>query len=33
LQIILYFCTLEIIPLLALWSGLEVIVNALKINF
>ena len=33
LQIFLYFCTLEIIPLLALWGGLEVIVNALKINF
>ena len=33
LQIILYFCTLEIIPLIALWGGLEVIVNALKINF
>ena len=33
LQIFLYFCTLEIIPLFALWGGLEVIVNALKINF
>ena len=33
LQIILYFCALEIIPLFALWSGLAVIANALKINF
>ena len=33
LQIILYFCALEIVPLFALWSGLAVIVNALKINF
>ena len=33
LQIILYFCTLEIVPLIALWGGLSVIVNALKINF
>ena len=33
LQIILYFCALEIIPLFALWGGLAVIVNALKINF
>ena len=33
LQIILYFCALEIVPLFALWSGLSVIVNALKINF
>ena len=33
LQIILYFCALEVIPLLVLWNGLEVIVNALKINF
>ena len=33
LQIILYFCALEIIPLFAIWSGLSVIVNALKINF
>ena len=32
-QIILYFCTLEIVPLIALWGGLSVIVNALKINF
>ena len=33
LQIILYFCTLEITPLLALWSVLEVITNGLKIIF
>ena len=33
LQIILYFCALEIVPLFALWGGLEVMTNALKINF
>ena len=33
LQIFLYFCTLEIVPMFALWGGLSVIVNALKINF
>ena len=33
LQIILYFCTLEIIPLLALWGILGIITNALTINF
>ena len=33
LQIILYFCTLEIIPLLVLWGGLGIITNALTINF
>ena len=33
LQIILYLCALEIVPLLALWGGLEVMTNALKINF
>ena len=33
LQIILYFCALEIIPLFALWGGLSVIINAIKINF
>ena len=33
LQIILYFCTLEIIPLLALWGGLGITTNALTINF
>ena len=32
LQIFLYFCALEIVPLLALWGGLEVLTNALKIN-
>ena len=32
LQIFLYFCTLEIVPLIALWGGLSVIVNALKTN-
>jgi hypothetical protein len=33
LQIILYFCALEIIPLLSLWGVLGTIVNELKINF
>jgi hypothetical protein len=33
LQIILYFCALEIIPMIALWGGLELMTNALKINF
>ena len=33
LQIILYFCTLEIIPLIALWGMLEITANILKINF
>ena len=33
LQIILYFCTLEIIPLLVLWGGLGIITNALTINY
>ena len=33
LQIILYFCTLEIIPLLMLLSGLSVIVDILKVNY
>ena len=33
LQIILYFCALEMIPLLMLWSGLLVITENLKINF
>ena len=33
LQIILYFCALEIVPLVALWGGLGVMTNALKINF
>ena len=33
LQIFLYFCTLEIIPLLALVGGLGIITNALTINY
>lgn len=33
LQIILYFCALEIVPLLALWAGLTTINGYLKINF
>ena len=33
LQIILYFCALEIIPVLALWGGLGLIMEELKINF
>ena len=33
LQIILYFCTLEIIPLLAFWGALVITANNLKINF
>ena len=33
LQIILYFCTLEITPLLALWGAIGVVANALKVNF
>jgi len=33
LQIILYFCALEIIPLLSVWGVLGTIVNELKINF
>ena len=32
LQIILYFCALEMIPLMMLWSGLLVITENLKIN-
>ena len=32
LQIILYFCTLELIPLLSLWGVLQLIGNYLKIN-
>jgi hypothetical protein len=32
LQIILYFCALEMIPLLALWSVLVITANSLKIN-
>ena len=32
-QIFLYFCTLEIIPLLAFWGALVITANSLKINF
>ena len=33
LQIILYLCALEIVPLLALWGILDFTANSLKINF
>lgn len=33
LQIILYFCALEVVPLLALWRVLDITANNLKINF
>ena len=33
LQIILYFCALEMVPLLALWGSLVNMANVLKINF
>ena len=33
LQIILYFCALEIVPLLTLWGVLTTINGYLKINF
>ena len=33
LQIFLYFCTLEMVPMLALWSVLVMTANSLKINF
>ena len=33
LQIILYFCALEMVPLLAFWGALDVVTNSLKINF
>ena len=33
LQIFLYFCALEVVPLLALWGGLVLISHYLKINF
>ena len=33
LQIILYFCTLELIPMLAFWGVLVMTANNLKINF
>lgn len=33
LQIFLYFCALEVVPLFALWGGLILISHYLKINF
>ena len=33
LQIILYFCALEMVPMLALWGSLVNMANVLKINF
>ena len=33
LQIILYFCALEMAPLLAFWGALCFVTNSLKINF
>ena len=33
LQIILYFCALEMVPLLLVWSILNATANMLKINF
>ena len=33
LQIILYFCTLEIIPMFFLWEAMVYTANSLKINF
>lgn len=33
LQIILYFCALEMVPMLFLWSTLDITANSLKINF
>jgi len=33
LQIILYFCALEITPLFALWGGLQVLSKAMEINY
>ena len=33
LQIILYFCALEMVPLIALWGGLSVIVDIFKVKF
>ena len=33
LQIILYFCALELVPLLTLWGALAITANSLKINF
>jgi len=33
LQIILYLCALEIVPLMVLWGVLDITANSLKINF
>ena len=33
LQIILYFCALEMVPLLAFWGALDFVTDHLKINF
>lgn len=33
MQIFLYFCALEMVPLFSLWSGLAVIVNQLRVIF
>ena len=33
LQIILYLCALEIVPLMTLWGVLDITANSLKINF
>ena len=33
LQIILYFCALEMIPLLAFWGALDIVANSLRIIF
>jgi hypothetical protein len=33
LQIILYLCALEIVPLMVLWGVLDITANSLKTNF
>ena len=33
LQIILYFCALEMTPLIVLWNALTVVANILKVNY
>ena len=33
LQIIVYFCALEMVPLLAFWGALDYVTDSLKINF
>ena len=33
LQIILYFCALEMVPLIAFWVTLDIVAKSLKINF